>query len=52
MLLRLSYSPPSLHHFVMQGLPTLVVVLGRGFSLARMRLCGDLWFDLIEKLPK
>jgi len=30
---------PSLHHFVIQGLLAPAVVLGCGFSLARVRLC-------------
>jgi len=38
MLLRLVHSPPSLHHFVMQGLLPSVVVLGCGFS--RVPACG------------
>jgi len=36
------YSPPSLHHFVMQDLLPPVVVLGCGFSFARVWLCEDL----------
>ena len=34
-------SPPSLHHFVMQGVLPSVVVLGCGSSFARVRLCED-----------
>jgi len=37
-LLRLVHSPPSLHHFAVQGLLFLVVVLGCGFSFTRV--CG------------
>jgi len=37
MLLRLIYSPPSVRHFVTQGLLPSVVVLGCGFSLP---VCG------------
>jgi len=37
-LLRLAQSPPSLPHFVMQGLLPPVMVLGCGFSLAHVRL--------------
>jgi len=32
----LGHSPPSLHHFVMQGLLPPVVVLGCGVSFARV----------------
>jgi len=43
-LSRLAHSPPSLHHFRDAGFSSLVVVLvlGCGFSSARVWLCEDL----------
>ena len=41
-LSRLVHSPPSLNHFVMQGLLPPVVVLGCGFSSTHVWLCEDL----------
>jgi len=36
------HSPPSLRHYVTQGLLPSVAVLGCGFLLARVWLCEDL----------